>query len=336
MDYEQIRYTHPDGLVRKRPFRAVTFSQAVIVFIIQIFLFLTVESSVQYYLGSGGLAITEAIVFAVAVIPVWILHADPREVFPIRRPNRWSTGGALVFLIGAYSFSVIMNSLMMLLFPDEFAAVYESSKTGSGTFLTDLIVICILPAICEEALHRGLIQSAVKESVHSLIGQSVIMGAFFAFFHIYPIRYPSMFVMGMALSYVYGLTGNLFYSSLMHFSCNLFATLLGYIGNASLTASAFLPMHTGFRLAVSGESVSASMTAGSFGLILLFYGIPAVFFLYIGEYLIRRGNDAVRPYFFPKDREEEKRVLWRRILNPIIILAAAGIFLILTAMIFHR
>jgi membrane protease YdiL (CAAX protease family) len=329
MDYERIRYSHPDGLIRKRPYRKVTVSQAMIVFLIQIFLFLTVESLAQYYLGDGGLAITEAIVFAVAVIPVWILHADPRQVFPVKKPNLWGVGGSLIFLIGAYSFSVIMNSLMMLLFPKEFEAIYESTQSVSSTFLIDLVVVCFMPAICEEALHRGLIQSAVKERIHSLIGQSLVMGIFFAFFHIYPIRYPSMFVMGMALSYVYGLTGNMFYSSLMHFSCNLFATLLGYAVDSSLTKAVIVPLYGGIRLAASGKTASASMSAVSFGLILLFYGIPAVFFLYIGEYMIRRGTDAVRPYFLPKDPGEEKTVLWRRIINPIIILAVSGLFLIL-------
>jgi membrane protease YdiL (CAAX protease family) len=334
MNYEQIRFSRPDGLVRKKPFQKVTIRQAVTVFLIQILLFFTVESLAQIYLGNGGLAITEAIVLAVAVIPVWILHADPREVFPVRRPNRWATGGALVFLIGAYSLSVIANSLMMMLFPKEFAQIYESTEAASSTFPVDLVVVCLMPAVCEEALHRGLIQSAVQERVHSLVGQSIIMGVFFAFFHVYPIRYPAMFVMGAALSYVYGLTGNLFYSSLMHFSCNLFATLLGYLGQGALTAAAVMPLPGGIRLTVSPEEVSAAMSAGSFGLILLIYGIPAVFFLYLGEYLIRRGTDAIRPYFVPQDRRRQKSVLWNRIYSPIIAIAAVGVLFLVIGIAF--
>lgn len=332
MKYEEIRYTHPDGLVRKKSYRKVTVNQAVIVFLIQILLFLSVESLAQIYLGNVGLAITEAIVFAVAFIPTLILHADPREVFPVQKPKGWAVGGSLVFLIGAYSFSVIANCLMMLLFPDQFAQMYESTESVSSSFLTDLIVVCIMPAVCEEALHRGLIQSAVKERVPNLLMQSAIMGLFFAFFHVYPVRYPPMFVMGAALSYVFGITGNMFYSSLMHFSCNLFATVLGYLQDMILTAA---PLAGGIRLAASSQESVVMMSVEAFGILLMVYGIPAVFFLYLGEYMIRRGTDPVRPYFVPKDRSEAKQVLWDRIYYPIIALVILGLFFLLIGAAFH-
>lgn len=331
MNYEQIRYSKPDGIGKNRPYRKLTIYNAIVVFLIQLGLFLTVESLAQYYLGNGGLAITEVMVLAVAVIPVFLLHANPREVFRVEKPRASAVGGALVFLVGAYSLSVIANCLTMLLFPDEYMRIYESSEAVSSSFFIDLLVVCLMPAICEEALHRGFIQNAVSSRVKNLFGQSLIMGAFFAVFHVYPVRYPSMFIMGTALSYVFALTGNMFYSSLMHFSCNLFATVLGYVmdGSARFSGQALTLAQGTSVFAAASESVADSaglMTLSSFGLILIFYGIPAVFFLYLGEYLIRIGTDPVRPYFIPKDREEAHRILWNRLLTPIIILAAVGIF----------
>lgn len=344
--YETVASTRPQRMRRHRKPHSFTIREVTIVFLIQMALFLTVEAYLQYRLGMAGLALTELIVLALALLPVFLLHGDAAELFPVRRVRLSAAFGSVVFLAGLYLLVIIANSVMYLLFREEMVSMFENSFVGNSPFLVELLVTCFLPAVCEEAMHRGLIQSAVGARYPKPAVQAAIMGIFFAIFHLYPIRYPVMFIMGFGISYVFAITGNMAYSSLMHFCNNLFATIASFATGSISAAPFHFPKCSLLTAAIypGAGSISAASSAGelpselfglsALGILFIFYGTMAVLLLYLGDYLIRRGSAPVRPRFIPKQKEERSAILWNRVLGPIIALVSVGVLLLIAGNLF--
>lgn len=54
--------------------------------------------------------------------------------------------------------------LMEWIFPQEYASLSESmdSSMAGLSYFGELLVVALTPAICEEALHRGLLQYSLR------------------------------------------------------------------------------------------------------------------------------------------------------------------------------
>ncbi len=87
-------------------------------------------------------------------------------------------------------------------------------------FVFSLIVIAVLPAICEELVFRGFLIGKIVESGGSENGAIVMSAAIFAISHFQPLKVLSMFVLGLALGFVYLKFKNIKYSMLLHFLIN--------------------------------------------------------------------------------------------------------------------
>ncbi|MGI6117949.1 MAG: CPBP family intramembrane glutamic endopeptidase [Bilifractor sp.] len=338
MNYEQIRYSSPDGLTRKKTYQKPAFSMAIILFVIQMFLFLTVEGWCQYLFGMGGLAITEGMILGLTVLFVFLTRSDPAEIFPFRRPDGTAVAGTYIMFAGTYGIVLLSNLVLYYLIPEELTWFSDQMEsTMDSPLLLEILVVCLLPAICEEAMHRGFIQHALPDRMKNIYAQCAVMGVFFALFHFYPIRYPSMFIMGFFLSYLCAKTGSMFYSCLIHFSLNTFSTILDRVtGGAVMRLSVTgLPAASLFTRGAASSAEMPGFSLAMLGVEIMFLGIPAVFLLYLGNFLIDRGIAPVVPDFLPSDPAGRKHVLWQKILFPIIGLAVIGFFCIAISLIWN-
>ena len=85
------------------------------------------------------------------------------------------------------------------------------------SYFGELLVVALTPAICEEALHRGLLQYSLRGIKKKWV-MLLLMGVYFGAFHMSIVRFLPMMMMGIVLSYVRMKTDNMFYSSLFHFA----------------------------------------------------------------------------------------------------------------------
>ena len=126
----------------------------------------------QLYWGTCGLVATEVMIFLIPMLYAIYIKADIKNTFSLRLPKlRYILGGFIVWF-GGYFIINITTRILISLFP-EGADVLEAvnSSVMMDSFFASLIVVALIPAICEEILFRGFLLGAFKcESKKSNLG----------------------------------------------------------------------------------------------------------------------------------------------------------------------
>jgi len=233
-----------------------------------------------YYVGSyvqeqnlrRGLVITEiALIFA----PVWLLirinRWSPKDVLRFYTPHPLSliasllsaAGGLLVVL----QISLLANRIIQP--PPEFSRAME--KLGKAfqwqnprEAILALIIIAVLPAICEEALNRGLILNSLLKR-YSALWSVIVTGLLFGAFHLSPYRFISTALLGILLSWIAYRSGSIYNSILSHAVNNASAVAIGNI--------AFLRDYLGPAITADGGTGYLPIPAIVVGITLLALGL---------------------------------------------------------------
>ncbi len=90
-----------------------------------------------------------------------------------------------------------------------------------------LLCACVLPAICEETVFRGVIANGLMTSLGRIKG-ALVSGVLFALFHMNPAQTLYQFVFGTVLALVYYDSGSLWASVLLHLFNNVLAVTFAY------------------------------------------------------------------------------------------------------------
>ena len=200
-----------------------------------------VASPLQINLGIPGLILTELGFLALAIGYCLIRRVKIKEVFPIKKIKLRELFGCILITIGAYPVSMLLIFLMAVIFPGSMKEAAELSTFvyGSLNYPLALLIVALLPAICEEAIHRGAILSNFRSIKHDWI-IVLIMGIFFGINHLSVLRFLMTMSLGMFLSYVVVKKNNLILSMLIHFMTNAISVTLAYITgtDATMTATA--------------------------------------------------------------------------------------------------
>ncbi len=93
-------------------------------------------------------------------------------------------------------------------------------------FLLDVVLIAVLPALCEEFLHRGIVLQGTKHSgyVRAIIISSILFGL--VHFDINKVFYAT--ILGLLMGFVSVVAKNIWVSIIIHFVNNFLATYLDY------------------------------------------------------------------------------------------------------------
>jgi len=202
----------------------------ILIFILVIILTYVVAAPIQYAWKIWGLAITELLLLACAIVPALLLKWDLKEVFPIKMPSLRQLFGVLVLLTGSYLSVLAINMILLYLFPEGLTNVSNIffELFTSVPLPVALFIVAVMPAVCEECLHRGFI-------LYNFQGVSkwatvLAMGLIFGIFHLDPYRFLGTAVLGILLTFIMVETRNLLLPMLFHLLINAFSVL------ASLTS----------------------------------------------------------------------------------------------------
>lgn len=113
-------------------------------------------------------------------------------------------------------------------YPEQSIAVAKSV----AEFVTQVIVVCLIPAVTEELLCRGIVMKLLKPYGVAI---AVTMSALaFAMLHFSIHSFLVIFTLGIMLGMVRLLTGSIYAAMLMHFSNNFLALIMTTLGGENV------------------------------------------------------------------------------------------------------
>lgn len=213
-----------------KPWMAFVLEAVVIV------LLLFVGSRMQMAWGITGLILTELMLLAVAIVTVVVYKTPVREVFPIKIPTIKEIVGLIILAIAGMMANLICLGFSFCIVPtaaEEITGVSQFLYSETG-FLASVLIVAVLPAICEEAVHRGVILSHLRSLKKDWV-IILIMGCFFGLFHLSALRFLSTAWLGILLSYVMVKKNNFLFPVLLHFFNNFISTLFGSMSGGGAT-----------------------------------------------------------------------------------------------------
>lgn len=181
------------------------------------------------------------------VVQIGFMALLPLVLFPLFTKNNFKqtcerfsfrkiSGKAVLisFALGICAFIIIgYISSLWSGFLSLFGYKFSSSSGGDYSvlsFILSIIFVGILPGICEEIAHRGLILGGTKQN--GAIRSILLCGLLFGLMHFNPTQFGYAFVAGMLFSFVTLLTRSIFPAMIMHFTNNTLSTITSYSQNS--------------------------------------------------------------------------------------------------------
>lgn len=243
------------------------FHQGLLVFAAVLVSMIFIAAPVQYFFGIAGLAATELMLLLTALIAARILNADFKKVFPMQLPPVRYFFASLLLYAGVYSAVLLVLMTTGYFFPslsDVGEAIADISRDSSPAL--SLLIMAVLPAICEETLHRGFILSSFKHLNHT----SVIVlcsGVIFGLFHLDPYRFLSTALLGGAFAYIALKTNSMILPMLFHFITNAISVYALFSYGTDNTAAEATFSYSGIMLG------GYWLVAGSFAFPVIYFSV---------------------------------------------------------------
>lgn len=160
----------------------------------------------------------------------------------IKRFNIRSAGVVILIMIAALPLvSALQDLTEMLPWSKATLATFKAAEdaysqqvaiiarmNSFSDYLISVIVIAFLPAVFEETLFRGGIQSLFSRWFKNPVLGIVITAIIFSAVHFSYLGFLSRFVLGFVLGWIYYRTGNIWLSIIGHFFNNAFAVTFMY------------------------------------------------------------------------------------------------------------
>lgn len=173
--------------------------------------------------------------FFIGVLPVLAciyIKGNAREIFKLNIPKGKDLLGSVCLYLGAGSLSLLISNLLSMAFPDNSQGLNEEyAKLLDGiSFVPALLLIALVPAVCEELMFRGYIFTAFRQKM-SLPKAIFFVSVLFGISHMSLIKIIPTAVLGAALAYAIYKADSIAASSLIHFLNNAVSVFILYYGS---------------------------------------------------------------------------------------------------------
>jgi membrane protease YdiL (CAAX protease family) len=248
-------------------------------FVIGMLILIFVGRPLKLHLGMEGSVLVQLIILTFALVSTLIARLDLRQVFRIRRSSGTEWLGSFLIYLSAFFGSLAVSHLLATLLPGMMAQGAESQGSFilSGGVVLALVVVGVLPAICEEAWHRGYLLSSLG-SIRSVAARVIIIGIVFGLFHLDPPRFFTTMICGCAWGFLRIKTDNMLIPMTFHCLNNLFAVSLIFLADSASEQTAEAAI----------EASAATPDLGSHLLFFLGFGVLSVLFLVLGRHVFKR------------------------------------------------
>lgn len=263
------------------------------------------------WLGMGRSLIGELILLGMAVGAVAVFHGNFRSVFPIHKPKLTEVMGTILIYLGASQAISVVTMIEMYIAPEMVTetSIGLSSMFTSSSMIVAIIVVGIAPAICEEAVFRGVFFNSVWNQTHGKWIPILVTAAVFGLFHGSIIRFFPTFLLGIVLGYLVYETNNMFYNVMFHAINNIIPVLVLYGMQflMQLMARALGMNGSGMWNFVMDTATSqvSQLSPAFMGIYMIDGGVGLVI-LYLGNHVLHLGREGYPKELFPKEKRKQQ------------------------------
>ena len=263
------------------------------------------------WLGMGRSLIGELILLGTAVGAVAVFGGKIRSVFPIHKPKLTEVMGTILIYLGASQAISVVTMIEMYIAPEMVTetSIGLSSMFASSSMIVAIIVVGIAPAICEEAVFRGVFFNSIWNQTHGKWIPILVTAAVFGLFHGSIIRFFPTFLLGIVLGYLVYETNNMFYNVMFHAINNIIPVLVLYGMQflMQLMARALGMNGSGMWNFVMDTATSqVSQLSPAFMGIYMIDGGVGLAILYLGNHVLHLGREGYPKELFPKEKRKQQ------------------------------
>lgn len=224
--------------------------------------------SVQLDYGMAGVVFTQLAIAGIPIAAAVYMKKDFKKTFRIRSCRLSEVCASVFIILGALLFGMLLTAFTGMLFKGSAENADASMDFLSGnTFMVSLLVVAVLPAICEELMFRGYILSAMEgryKAHHAIL----ISAALFGLYHMSLVKFFTTALLGVFICYVAYKTNSIVPGMIMHFINNGLSVLFMYYPKEMGRIVPILVQET-FRLSDIMLLMAAGILFVSLGILIL-------------------------------------------------------------------
>ena len=178
-----------------------------------------------------GLIVQQAFIGILPILAAIYIKADMKKTFSIKLPKVKDLFGAMIIGVGGICLNLLVSSLLSTVFPSDAEGMNEQYMQilDGVSFVQGLLLMALLPAVCEEIMFRGYMFTAFKNRM-SLTKAIIIVSLLFGVSHMSMIKILPTAVLGAVLAYTIHKSESIVTSSLIHFANNALAVVTMFYG----------------------------------------------------------------------------------------------------------
>ncbi|MDZ7766112.1 MAG: type II CAAX endopeptidase family protein [Melioribacteraceae bacterium] len=124
-----------------------------------------------------------------------------------------------------HSIKEVLDSLDKLV-TETYSELLRADSIFEGSFI--IIVVAVVPAICEEVFFRGYVQKSFELSIKP-VWAIILTALFFAMYHFNPYGLVALIALGIFFGFAAYKSGSIFIPMILHFLNNLLAVVMFFV-----------------------------------------------------------------------------------------------------------
>ena len=210
-----------------------TVSDGVILYAVGLVLLIYVGSYIQLKFKMTGIVLTQVMIISLPILFAFYIKSDFKKVFSLKLPKFKHLLGSGILWIGCYLLVFILTNIIMYYFPQnqEIVEGLNDALFIKDNLLLNLLIVAVMPAICEEMFFRGFILTSFKNNQKSYKGAIIFSGILFGIMHMDFIRIIPTSILGISFAYAVCKSNSIGVGMFMHFLNNGFAVIVTHMSS---------------------------------------------------------------------------------------------------------
>ena len=210
-----------------------TVSDGVILYAVGLVLLIYVGSYIQLKFKMTGIVLTQVMIISLPILFAFYIKSDFKKVFSLKQPKFKHLLGSAILWIGCYLLVFILTNIIMYYFPQnqEIVEGLNDALFIKDNLLLNLLIVAVMPAICEEMFFRGFILTSFKNNQKSYKGAIIFSGILFGIMHMDFIRIIPTSILGISFAYAVCKSNSIGVGMFMHFLNNGFAVIVTHMSS---------------------------------------------------------------------------------------------------------
>lgn len=212
-----------------------TISDGAILYAVGLVLLIYVGSLVQLKFKMAGLAMTQVMIIGLPLLFAYYIKTNFKKTFSLQKINLKQILGGILIWMGGFVLINLITQIILYLFPQnmEVAETLTDAIIIKDNLVLNLVIVALMPAICEEIFFRGFIFTSFKGKDSSKIA-IITSGILFGFMHMDFLRIIPTSILGIIFAYTVYKSESIFIAMILHFINNSIAVLVSHYPNSEL------------------------------------------------------------------------------------------------------